>query len=264
LIEVLVVVAIIALLISILLPSLAAARDQAKRVQCGSNLHQIGVSLTHYVTANAGDLPVLYRTLSPFTTYYMRSGNAHGGAVNLGLLANRRYVNEPKAFYCPGQEATESASLCYNGLDNTWVSQAQYLGMSATEQKSVRVRSSYPARLITIPKANTQIGGTSDEEPMPASKLTGWKQEKYYQKVIYSDFTGVQNYTGGGIQEGFVSSPHGKKGFYRLLGDTSAHWVDVRPVERFRKLTDKAPTADEQVEYYKQLDAPGRVIVAKK
>ncbi len=52
LIELLVVVAIIALLISILLPSLKAARDQAKAAKCAANLHQMGIATQLYLNQN--------------------------------------------------------------------------------------------------------------------------------------------------------------------------------------------------------------------
>jgi prepilin-type N-terminal cleavage/methylation domain-containing protein len=57
LIEVLVVVAIIALLISILLPSLARAREQARTAQCLSQLQQLGRGLIMYTNDNRGSLP---------------------------------------------------------------------------------------------------------------------------------------------------------------------------------------------------------------
>ena len=57
LIEVLVVVAIIALLVAILLPSLSRARAQAKQVVCGSNVHQQCLGFFLYAADYKGTLP---------------------------------------------------------------------------------------------------------------------------------------------------------------------------------------------------------------
>jgi prepilin-type N-terminal cleavage/methylation domain-containing protein/prepilin-type processing-associated H-X9-DG protein len=57
LIEVLVVVAIIALLISILLPSLRIARERAKSVACMSGLRQLGIGAVQYAGANKEYIP---------------------------------------------------------------------------------------------------------------------------------------------------------------------------------------------------------------
>ncbi|NLF29329.1 MAG: prepilin-type N-terminal cleavage/methylation domain-containing protein, partial [Planctomycetes bacterium] len=60
LIELLVVVAIIALLISILLPSLNAARRNARAVTCGTNLRHVGTSVALYLADNASIFPASY------------------------------------------------------------------------------------------------------------------------------------------------------------------------------------------------------------
>jgi prepilin-type N-terminal cleavage/methylation domain-containing protein/prepilin-type processing-associated H-X9-DG protein len=57
LVELLVVIGIIALLISILLPSLNRARETANRVKCGSNMRQVGQAILLYANENKGNYP---------------------------------------------------------------------------------------------------------------------------------------------------------------------------------------------------------------
>ena len=60
LVELLVVIGIIALLISILLPTLARAREAANTIKCASNLRSIGQGMQQYVTDNKNTYPPAY------------------------------------------------------------------------------------------------------------------------------------------------------------------------------------------------------------
>lgn len=62
LVELLVVVSIIALLISILLPSLQGARNQSRDAMCMSNLHQFGLMIQYYLSDNGDRLPWILGT----------------------------------------------------------------------------------------------------------------------------------------------------------------------------------------------------------
>lgn len=68
LIELLVVVAIIALLISILLPSLSRAQEQARRATCAANLSGIGKSAYIYSNDNRDSFPIHYYQTTGATT----------------------------------------------------------------------------------------------------------------------------------------------------------------------------------------------------
>lgn len=76
LIELLVVVAIIALLISLLLPSLARGRELAKQTKCLANLQQIGNAMHQYFDESKDWFPFEKRNISTFSPVH---GFYYGG-----------------------------------------------------------------------------------------------------------------------------------------------------------------------------------------
>jgi len=90
LIELLVVVSVIALLVSILLPSLSNARQTATRTKCLANLHQIGLAMHMYAVQNNDHFPNVI-ALGGFTFRaapgYKNPADPRSFAENYGLAA---------------------------------------------------------------------------------------------------------------------------------------------------------------------------------
>ena len=105
LVELLVVVAIVSLLIAILLPSLGRAREQARRVQCASNLRQVALATVMYANNNGGVMPGVGRWQhQPHDWIYWGVGGPYGDLDDGGLAP---YLGRPvnaAVLRCPSDD----------------------------------------------------------------------------------------------------------------------------------------------------------------
>lgn len=96
LVELLVVISIIALLVSILMPALSRAREQARRVICATNLHTIGQAFYIYAMQNNDWLP-LHRDNFQLHDLSYKTSNF--------VLDNGGHKD---TFYCPSNKVARS------------------------------------------------------------------------------------------------------------------------------------------------------------
>lgn len=94
LVEMLLVVALIALLISILLPSLGRSREMARRAMCLSNQNQIMNGGLSYAAENQ-------RSFGPFVTYGWEYQLQNG----VGAEAFEKHCSGPNVYYCPSRSS---------------------------------------------------------------------------------------------------------------------------------------------------------------
>ena len=117
LVELLVVIGVIALLIGMLLPSLASARRSAMKLKCESNLHTLGQVLVLHVNDHQGYMPLAGNITTGSTT------NGFDDPQSLGDADQRRYVYYENT---PGQRivtAMPAALAQYIGKpvrDDSW------------------------------------------------------------------------------------------------------------------------------------------------
>ena|SRR6185437_2927199 len=113
LLELLVVIAVIAILAALLLPTLGRAKEYGRSTVCLSNLHQIGIALQLYVSDNQNKLP----TMSDWSTN--SASNTNGPPMNQVLASQAGSTN---IFRCPSDNqnlfAISGSSYSWNFLVN--------------------------------------------------------------------------------------------------------------------------------------------------
>ena len=200
LVELLIVIGIIAILVAILLPALARARESANRAACLSNLRQVYTAFDIYALNNHDEVPLGYRTVSKQFNSMIFSTTGGQFWVLFGLLSENSYFKDPRILYCPSEN---NPKFMYNTPDNPW-----------------------PANGIT-PTANIQAGYADrpqqqipdDLSNVPASlqPFTMPKLSKFKNLAIFADLTASKTR---------VVTRH-KSGINVLYGNGGAHWVPL-------------------------------------
>ena len=123
LVELLVVIGVIALLMGMLLPTVAGTRRQARNVQCASNMRQICTGLINYATDNKGRFPGNLANPSPGTLWDL--------PTVAGPYISLEGVTRDSAFTCPDDR--DGASRSYSM--NVWASSSADVGITSLVPK---------------------------------------------------------------------------------------------------------------------------------
>lgn len=140
LIELLVVVAIIALLISILLPAINKAKERGRRAMCASNLHQQAIGYNAYAAEFKQVLPMraafAYDLKEPENWPWNRWPGAnkdHRIPVGVGVLYGKYCGKDLHFYYCPDdvlyayeRPQNGAASFLIDGPIPGWVTNGSY------------------------------------------------------------------------------------------------------------------------------------------
>jgi prepilin-type N-terminal cleavage/methylation domain-containing protein len=238
LVELLVVIGIIALLISILLPALNRAREQANRTKCLANLHSIGQMVNMYANASKGFIPIGYSggsggSGSFGSNYWLCRSNSKGiRFMGLGLLYPAGLITQSAAegpmFYCPSTNAETDHS--FNTEDNPWIDTVIATGAGST-RAAYSHRSSDPTSERPVGQRGIMWGtapgfaflanpdapcnGEASNQPhLPAQMM---KLAKMKTRAIVSDLNIASR----------VKVAH-VKGLNVLSADGSARYVDLQ------------------------------------
>lgn len=118
LIEVLVVVAIIALLVAVLLPALSNARYASQRTACMSNLNQLGTAMVSYAMENREYLPLARQVKDIGPVRWGRGAAAYYGVGSDDMsLLHPKWVRDLNLWACPG---ARNAVLQHQDITHTY------------------------------------------------------------------------------------------------------------------------------------------------
>jgi prepilin-type N-terminal cleavage/methylation domain-containing protein/prepilin-type processing-associated H-X9-DG protein len=180
LIELLVVVAIIALLISILLPSLNGARRSARAVKCAANLHDVGQAFALYLTENRGYYPPSYVYPSDFDgacDFDNQDGSHPNGYAHWSWFLYNHGAVGKEVFTCPempggGHPRTNPGAdpASWQATDQADQDSVRGMGPGRVEDKQAP-RMAYTANALVVPRNKFTASAFSGDDGSPGERF---------------------------------------------------------------------------------------------
>jgi prepilin-type N-terminal cleavage/methylation domain-containing protein/prepilin-type processing-associated H-X9-DG protein len=206
LVELLVVIGIIAVLISILLPTMSRAREQARRVNCLSNLRQIHLAVYEYAMAYQDVVPIGWRMVT-FNPAKQFNSMFYSGTSKNFVLFGRLYVmglmpaqQAAEVYFCPSEN--DPKYMC-GTAENPWPP-------AAPGKEATNVNAGYAMNSAT--QIYDDLTGKAAGAP-PSYKMPRLAQFKDHALIADPVTT-----------EAYVLKRH-KDGINVLYGDGSATWL---------------------------------------
>lgn len=194
LVELLVVISIIALLMSILVPSLARAREQAKRVICTTNLRQIGLANSLYAH-DSDDWYVPYYTKS-LTIWFQNPLYVRIMAISKRTddvdTAAAVMLTLPEDYKCPTDRRNQDDALWDDGVSRIDVSYG-YNITNLLEGNMWKVGQHYGHKILQIHRPSMKIAFMDSTDYGVYSKYPWFLADytKYWDK--WGDVSGPPN-----------------------------------------------------------------------
>ncbi len=112
LVEVLVVIAIIGVLVALMIPLLGKAMEKSRRIQCLSQLHQVGVASQSFAQDHNDRLPVQLWTNGCWFTNHQHLVVATGAVVrsSCAFLAMSNELANPQLLKCPSEKRLSASN----------------------------------------------------------------------------------------------------------------------------------------------------------